>query len=370
MKQLRAWVRIELPVERTPWPPAASSVPRAVERSCPEPSHPQHTDIYFPLHTIKTPPSLFVLLVWSGAQNCLQTFSSTTNETLQPKVICPPPHPLPPPPHICVVSARARVLPTFPQRSDDPIGRGPGYTARTARRSLMRRQDVTAFRSPVNPLLTPTPLFAHNHVPPSRGTCPFFYFQITLSASICAHLAPLFTSGPCPIVWESVLPGFPPPDGSGSGRTVLERAASLCAACASCFELPAQSGDAAPAAALRASSGFRSGFPCVCRRCRRCENRCGNLLWLRGERRPSSRNRLRGASSRWWGAATVAAAAADTPPAGKFRGHYSRRTTPPREDLRSVCERLQNSVVNENGLSEEFVRFRKLESWSSGKWFD
>lgn len=33
-------------------------------------------------------------------------------------------------------------------------------------------------------------------------------------------------------------------------------------------------------------------------------------------------------------------------PAGKFLGHYSRRTTPPREDLRSVCERLQNSEVN------------------------
>lgn len=38
-----------------------------------------------------------------------------------------------------------------------PTGRGPGDTARTARRSLMRHQDVTAFRSPVNPLLPHPP---------------------------------------------------------------------------------------------------------------------------------------------------------------------------------------------------------------------
>lgn len=50
-----------------------------------------------------------------------------------------------------------------------PTGREPGYTARTARRSLMRRQDVTAFRSPVNPLLSPSP-FLHITTCPPPGT--------------------------------------------------------------------------------------------------------------------------------------------------------------------------------------------------------
>lgn len=119
-------------VDRTPWPPAALSVPRAVERSCPEPLHPQ-------THTHRTSTSCCTqskhhhrfLFFWSGlARRTACKPSSTTNETLQPKVICPPPHPLLPsplPPHICVVSARARVLPTFPQRSDatpafQPVG--------------------------------------------------------------------------------------------------------------------------------------------------------------------------------------------------------------------------------------------------------
>lgn len=47
-------------------------------------------------------------------------------------------------------------------------GRGPGDTARTARRSLMRHQDVTAFRSPVNPLL-PHPPFLHITTCPPPG---------------------------------------------------------------------------------------------------------------------------------------------------------------------------------------------------------
>lgn len=164
-----------------------------------------------------------------------------------------------------------------------PTGRGPGYTARTARRSLMRRQDVTAFRSPVNPLLPPSPFLHITTCPPPGARALSFTFR---SLCLPRFVRTLLLCLPRVrvLLVESVLPGFPPPDGSGSGRTVLERAASLCAACASCFELPFQSGDAAPAAALRASSAFRSGDPAssACR-----------LYRVGGERHPSLRHRLR-----------------------------------------------------------------------------
>lgn len=143
-------------VERTPrWPPAASSVPRAVERTCPEAPTSAHThtsDIYFPAaHTITTTIASCTsgLLVWrrTACKLC-----STTNETLQPKVIC-----LPPPStttttttHICVVSARAReyLQPSLNEVTRYvPTGRGPGYTARTARRSLMRRLESPSIRA-------------------------------------------------------------------------------------------------------------------------------------------------------------------------------------------------------------------------------
>lgn len=60
-------------------------------------------------------------------------------------------HPLlpPPPPHICVVSARARDLqPSLNEVTRYvPTGRGPGCTARTARRSLMRRLESPSIRA-------------------------------------------------------------------------------------------------------------------------------------------------------------------------------------------------------------------------------
>lgn len=62
-----------------------------------------------------------------------------------------------------------------------PTGRGPGYTARTARRSLMRRQDVTAFRSPVNPLLPHHP-FLHitTCLPPGARALSFTFRSLCL----------------------------------------------------------------------------------------------------------------------------------------------------------------------------------------------
>lgn len=58
-------------------------------------------------------------------------------------------HPLLPPPHICVVSARARDLqPSLNEVTRYvPTGRGPGCTARTARRSLMRRLESPSIRA-------------------------------------------------------------------------------------------------------------------------------------------------------------------------------------------------------------------------------
>lgn len=115
-----------------------------------------------------------------------------------------------------------------------PTGRGPGYTARTARRSLMRRQDVTAFRSPVNPLLSPSPFLHITTCPPPGARALSFTFR---SLCLPRFVRTLLLCLPRVrvLLVESVLPGFPSPDGSGSGRTVLERAASLCAACASSF---------------------------------------------------------------------------------------------------------------------------------------
>lgn len=73
-----------------------------------------------------------------------------------------------------------------------PTGRGPGYTARTARRSLMRRQDVTAFRSPVNPLLPPSP-FLHITTCPPPGHVPFLLLS---DHSVCLDLC-----APCSFVY-------------------------------------------------------------------------------------------------------------------------------------------------------------------------
>lgn len=58
-------------------------------------------------------------------------------------------HPLlpPPPPHICVVSARARDLQPSLNEVTRYVPTGPGCTARTARRSLMRRLESPSIRA-------------------------------------------------------------------------------------------------------------------------------------------------------------------------------------------------------------------------------
>lgn len=290
-------------VDRTPWPPAALSVPRAVERSCPEPLHPQtHTpDIYFLRHTIKTPPSLLVLLVWSGAQNCLQTFfyyqwnattqghlstttSTTTITTTTTHLCC-----------FCTCESTSNLPSTKWRDARVPTGRGPGYTAR---RSLMRRQDVTAVRIPesgkrpfVHPFLHIT-TWPPRHVP----------FLLLSDHSVCLAIrapCPLFACRVSVLLVESVLLGFPPL------LLVLvlaiaarsQRAAGLCSLR---FVHPFQSAAAAalaaaaaPAAALRGSASSlpirRPGFLCAGLDVVGART-CGNL-WLRGEHRSSSRNR-------------------------------------------------------------------------------
>lgn len=219
-----------------------------------------------------TQPNHTIASCSSGlAQNCLQSSLLLPTLRYQPRVICPPSHPHRHHNHhtsVLFLHVREYFQPSLNEVTIRvPTGRGPGYSARTARRSLMRRQGVTAFRIPVNPLLSPPP-FAHNHVfLPGARALSFTFRSFCLPRF--AHLAPCLPRVRVLLV-ESVLPGFPPPDGSGSGCTVLARCRLVCSLR---FELPFQSSAFAPAAAaaLRASSAVGSRFLCVPALLSRCQ---------------------------------------------------------------------------------------------------
>lgn len=113
-------------------------------------------------------------------------------------------------------------------------------------------------------------------MPSLQGHVPFLLLSdLTLSASICAHLAPCLPRVRILLV-ESVLPGFPPP-ADGSGRTVHARCVQL----ALRASVPVRR-------RLRSCCCFESfqhlpiRLPFACRPCR-----------VGGEQRPSLRNRFR-----------------------------------------------------------------------------
>lgn len=217
LKQLRAWVRIELPSRTHPLTPAATGIPRRWDvlyvPTQPSHPHPHKRDIYFPC-TQTPPPHRFFFYyyyfrVWLFCARCNPT-----------KVRICPPHP----PHTPTsVFRSARQV----SCSDRP--RGPGWTAWTARMPPNAPGIPTSAATsrvllhPVNLLPRPRPPpFAHNHVP--RSTCPFFYFQIRLWL-----LPPKIVTFVCPSGSEWVLPSwlalrfwFWPPS------ALLSAAGSLC----------------------------------------------------------------------------------------------------------------------------------------------
>lgn len=111
-------------VERTPrWPPAASSVPRAVERTCPEAPTSAHTHQrhLLPCCTHNHHHHRFLYFWSSGlAQNCLQTllyyqWNATTQGHLSTTTIHYHHHHHT---HLCCFCTCERIPSTFPQRSD------------------------------------------------------------------------------------------------------------------------------------------------------------------------------------------------------------------------------------------------------------
>lgn len=166
----------------------------------PKPSPSAHTYTR-DIRCTTTKPHHRFLFVWSGAELPAK-LSSTTNATLPTQGHLSTITSTPPPLHICVVSARA----TFQPVGDQVTRKKPNASPRIALREL---------RTPVKQLLPPSPP-PRLHIttcplPPREmgDTCPFFYFQITLTVYL-AHPA-LFTSGWLCGAWPIWLSVFLPP---------------------------------------------------------------------------------------------------------------------------------------------------------------
>lgn len=220
LKQLRAWVRIELPSRTHPLTPAATGIPRRWDvlnvPTQPSHPHPHKRDIYFPC-TQTPPPHRFFFYyyyfrVWLFCARCNPT-----------KVRICPPHP----PHTPTsVFRSARQV----SCSDRP--RGPGWTAWTAR-TPPNAPGIPTSAATSRVLLHPVNLFAPIPTPLLHiTTCRearAISSTFRLGFGFCLRKSlPLFVL-PVPSGFFRVdLPW-----GSGSGH--LARCCRLPAAYASCF---------------------------------------------------------------------------------------------------------------------------------------